>query len=319
MPVMKRTIAYLIVLLGCLAMAGTAVAQEPVKIGVSIPAATHGWLAGVNHWAGVTKERLHAVYPNIEFIVLSAESAGEQSQDLSELVEVHGVDAVVILPIESEPLTEPVRRVKGQGLFVTVVDRELAEGGIEDLYVAGNNRAMGRVSAHYIVERLGGSGRIVVLRGLPTSIDDQRFDAFMDVIATTDIDVLAWEYANWNRNDGYVVMQSFLARFPQIDAVWAQDDDIAIGVIEAVQQAGRGDELFIVPGGGIKEMVERVMAGDALVPVTVSYPPSMIATAMEVTALRFTSDAPISGEYVIDSPLITPENAADFHFPDSPF
>src|SRR5690606_10934523 len=104
-----------------------------------------------------------------------------------------------------------------------------------------------------------------------------------------------------------------------IDAVWAQDDDIALGVIEAVRQAGRENELFIVPGAGMKEIVLRVMNGDRLVPVTVSYPPSMIATAMEVTALRFVSDAPVLGVYILDSPLITQENAADFYFPDSPF
>jgi len=317
--VRKLQVALLLVALVVSLVAGTAMAQQKVKIGVSIPSATHGWTGGVNYWAYETEKRLEAVYPNLDFIVVTAGSAAEQINDLEDLLAIHQIDALVILPFESDPLTEPVRFVKSQGVFVTVVDRGLSQPGIEDVYVAGNNAAMGRVSAEYIVQRLGGRGKIVILRGIPTVIDNERFDAFMEVIKDTDIEVLAWQYAYWNRDDGFEVMQDFLTRFPQIDAVWAQDDDIAIGVIEAVRQAGRQNEFFIVPGAGMKEIVQRVMNGDQLVPVTVSYPPSMIATAMEITALRYVSKAPILGRYILDSPLITRQNAAEYYFPDSPF
>lgn len=303
-----------------LAVAPMASAQgQKVKIGVSIPAATHGWAGGVNYWADVTAKRLQETYPQLEIIVVTAGSAAEQVNDLEDLVAIHQIDALVILPFESDPLTGPVEFVKEQGVFVTVVDRGLAKEGIEDVYVAGNNAALGRVSAEYIVEALGGKGKIVILRGIPTVIDNERFDAFMEVIEGTEIEVLDWAYANWNRDDGFEVMQDFLIRFPQIDAVWAQDDDIALGVIEAVMQAGRQDELFIVGGAGMKEMIARVMQGDKLVPVDVLYPPGMIATAMEVTALKFVSDVPVLGQYILDAPLVTQENAAEYYFPDSPF
>lgn len=308
-----------VVLLSLLFAGSSVLAQEKIKIGVSIPAATHGWTGGVNYWADVTAKRLMATYPNLEVIVVTASSAAEQVNDLEDLVAIHQIDALVILPFESDPLTGPVEFVKEQGIFVTVVDRGLAKEGIEDVYVAGNNAALGRVSAEYIAERLGGKGKIVILRGIPTVIDNERFDAFMEVIEKTDIEVLDWAYAYWNRDDGFEVMQDFLVRFPQIDAVWAQDDDIALGVIEAVMQAGRQDELFIVGGAGMKEMIARVMQGDPLVPVDVLYPPGMIATAMEVTALKFVSDAPVLGRYILDAPLVTPENAAEYYFPDSPF
>ena len=216
-------------------------------------------------------------------------------------------------------LTEPVASVKDRGIFVTVVDRGLSRPGIEDVYVAGNNTVMGQVSAEYIIERLGGEGKIVVLRGIPTTIDNERFDAFMALVEQTNIEVLDSQYANWNRDDGFEVMQDFLTRFPEIDAVWAQDDDIALGVVEALRQAGREDELFVVGGAGMKEIIKGVMEGNELIPVNVLYPPAMIATAMEVTALNFVSDVPILGRYILDSPLITQENAADYYFPDSPF
>lgn len=301
-----------------LALTGFALADE-IVIGVSIPAATHGWTGGVNYHAEQAIERLGAQHDNIRFVLATAGSASEQANDLEDLVFVHEIDALVILPFESDPLTDPVRFVKDQGVFVTVVDRGLAEEGIEDIYVAGNNPEMGRVSAEYMIEALGGEGDIVVLRGIPTVIDDQRFEAFMDAIEDTDINVLDWEYANWNRDDGFEVMQDFLARFDRIDAVWAQDDDIALGVIEAVRQANREDELFIVGGAGMKEIIERVMEGDRLTPVNVLYPPAMIATAIDVTVMHYTSNAPVLGEYILGSPLITPENAEQYYFPDSPF
>ena len=305
-------------LLVTLALAvGFAFAQT--TIGVSIPAATHGWTGGVNWWAGEAKDRLEAAYPDLTIVISTAGSPTEQADDLEDLIAIHQIDALVILPFESDPLTEPVASVKDRGVFVTVVDRGLAREGIEDIHVAGNNPAMGRVSAEYMVDALGGEGKIVVLRGIPTTIDNERFDAFMEVIEGTDIEVLDSRYAYWNRDDGFEVMQDFLTRFPEIDAIWAQDDDIAIGVIEALEQAGRTDEVFIVPGAGMKEMIARVMEGDRLVPVNVLYPPAMIATAMEVTALRFVSNVPTLGRYILDSPLITPENAADYYFPDSPF
>lgn len=308
-----------VALLAMLVAPAVAGAQEQVTIGVSIPAATHGWTGGVNYWARETQRRLQETYPNLRIVLVTANDASSQVNDIEDLYAIHNIDALVILPFESDPLTDPVEHLKNQGVFITVVDRGLAKEGIADIYVAGNNPALGRVSGEYMVEALGGKGDIVVLRGIPTVIDNQRFDAFMEVIEGTDINVLAWEYAYWNRDDGFRVMQDFLVRFPKIDAVWAQDDDIALGVIEAVMQAGRQDEMFIVGGAGMKEIIARVMEGDRLTPVDVLYPPAMIATAMEVTALRYVSDAPVLGEYILDSPLITPENAADYYFPDSPF
>ncbi|PCJ25002.1 MAG: ABC transporter substrate-binding protein [SAR86 cluster bacterium] len=288
-------------------------------IGVSIPAATHGWAGGLNFHAQETKKRLETANPGLKIIIVTANSASEQANDLEDLVAIYSIDALVILPFESAPLTGPVRNLKRRDIFVTVVDRGLSEPGLQDVYVAGNNSEMGRVSAEYIKEALNGTGDIVVLRGMPTVIDEQRFDGFMAAIEGSNINVLDHQYANWNRDDGFTVMQDFLARFPKIDAVWAQDDDIAIGVIQAVRQARRQDELFIVGGGGMKDIVKRVMDGDRLTPVDVLYPPSMISTAMELTALKFISDTPIEGEYILGSPLITKDNAEDYYFPDSPF
>ncbi|MCE8032684.1 ABC transporter substrate-binding protein [Billgrantia tianxiuensis] len=297
----------------------TFAAAQEVTIGVSIPAATHGWTGGVNFHAQQAKERLESLYPEISITITTASDPGGQANDLEDLVSQRNIDALVVLPFESGPLTDPVRRVKDAGVFVTVVDRGLEQEGIEDLYVAGNNHELGRVSGEYIREQLDGQGDIVVLRGIPTVIDDERVQGFQEAIEGSEINILDMQHANWNRDDGFEVMQDFLARFDRIDAVWAQDDDIAIGVIEAVRQAGREDELFIVGGAGMKDIIRRVMEGDRLVPVDVLYPPAMIATAMDLTVQHFVSNGPVVGEYILGSPLITQENAEQYYFPDSPF
>jgi len=245
---MKNTLKAIIpVLAAGLLWAGSAIAADKVTIGVSIPAATHGWTGGLNFHAKEAKKRLETAYPNLKIVLATAKGPSEQANDLEDLVSVHNIDALVILPFESAPLTEPVRQVKAAGKFITVVDRGLTQEGIEDVYVAGNNPELGRVSGQYMKEVMGGKGNIVVLRGIPTVIDDQRVEAFLEEIKGTDIKVLDMKHANWNRDDGFTVMQDFLARFPKIDAVWAQDDDIALGVIEAVKQAGRDKEMGWTP------------------------------------------------------------------------
>ncbi|QNI04166.1 ABC transporter substrate-binding protein [Halomonas sp. SH5A2] len=321
MPTIKTAVATFVTtaaLTSALGLSSAAVAQEHT-IGVSIPAATHGWTGGVNYHAEEAKNRLEALYPDIEITISTASTPGEQANDLEDLVSLRNIDALVVLPFESGPLTDPVRRVKESGVFVTVVDRGLNQEGIEDLYVAGNNHELGRVSGEYIRERLDGEGDIVVLRGIPTVIDDERVEGFQEAIEGSDVNILDMQHANWNRDDGFEVMQDYLSRFDKIDAVWAQDDDIALGVIEAVRQADREDELFIVGGAGMKDIIKRVMEGDELVPVDVLYPPAMIATAMDLTVQHFVSNGPVVGEYILGSPLITEENAEQYYFPDSPF
>jgi ribose transport system substrate-binding protein len=318
---MRTRIALMALALGgALGLAGAAVAQEKIKIGVSYPTPTHAWAAGMNWHAEKAEKRLEELYPDIDLILVNSPDPGAQASALEDLVSVHQIDALVVLPFESEPLTDPVLNVKKSGALITVVDRGLSQPGIEDIYVAGNNPELGRVSAVYMKSRLKEGDNIVVLRGIPTLIDNERFDAFMAEIEGSGINVLDHKHANWNRDDGFDVMQDFLSRFPDIDAVWAQDDDIAIGVVAALKQAGRdGDGMFVVGGAGMKETIKGIMDGNKLVPVDVLYPPAMIATAMDVTVAAFKSNGPVAGRYILGATLITPENAEQFYFPDSPF
>lgn len=304
-----------------IAFAGVAAAQEQsFRIGVSIPAATHGWTGGVVFHAQEAERNLEAGYPGLDIIVQTSPDAPSQASAIEDLA-AQGLDALVILPFNSDELTGPVAALasRNQDLFVTIVDRGLSDPSIQDLYVAGDNPGFGRVAGEYFAENLDDGARVVVLRGIPTVIDEQRNESFRAALEGSGIEIVDSQYANWNRDDAFRVMQDFLSKHSQIDAVWASDDDMALGALEAIRQANRDDIRFVVGGAGMKQMIQRVMEGDEMIPVNVSYPPSMIATAMGVTAAGFYSQAPIRGTYVLDAELITQENAERFYFENSPF
>ncbi|WP_018689021.1 substrate-binding domain-containing protein [Ahrensia kielensis] len=301
-------------------LSGSAIAQDKITIGVSYPTPTHAWASGMNWHAEQAEKRLEALYPDIDLVLVNSPDPAAQASALEDMVSVNKIDALVVLPFESDPLTDPVINVKKSGAFITVVDRGLSKEGIEDIYVAGNNPELGRVSAQYMKGRLESGDNIVILRGIPTTIDNERYDAFMAEIEGSGINVLDQKYANWNRDDGFEVMQDFLSRFPDIDAVWAQDDDIAIGVVAALKQAGRdGDGMFVVGGAGMKETIKGIMDGSELQPIDVLYPPAMLATAMDLTVASFKSNGPVAGRYILGATLINKDNAEQFYFPDSPF
>lgn len=306
------------VALCALLAAGGAQAQKKV-VAVSIPAATHGWTAGVVYHAQAAAKEINKAFPGVDVVVKTSPSAAAQVSALEDLSASRNLAALVILPFSSEELTGPVKSVKGKGAFVTVVDRGLSDPGVQDLYVAGDNIAVGRNTAKYLVDKMGGKGNLVVLRGIPTVIDDERIKGFQDTLKGTEMKVLDIQYANWNSDQAFKLMQDYLAKYPKIDAVWANDDDMLLGVLEAIKQSGRKEIKYALGGNGMKEIIKKVMDGDAVTPVETPYPPSMIKTAIYMTVANLVGQVPVRGAVKLDAPLITKQNAKEYYFPDSPF
>ncbi|MCX5517736.1 substrate-binding domain-containing protein [Kaistia defluvii] len=305
--------------LGALLLAGNAIAADKKVVAVSIPAADHGWTSGIVYHAQAAAKEINAAFPNVEVVVKTSPSAAAQVSALEDLSAGRKLDALVILPHTSEELTMPVKAVKEGGTFITVVDRGLNDPAIQDLYLAGDNIAVGKNTAKFLVDKLGGKGNLVVLRGIPTVIDDERIQGFKDGIAGSDLKILDIQYANWNSDDAFKLMQDYLAKYPQIDAVWANDDDMLLGVLEAIKQSSRTEIKYALGGNGMKEIIKKVIDGDAMTPVETPYPPSMIKTAIYMTVANLIGQAPIRGVVKLDAPLITKDNAAEYYFPDSPF
>jgi ribose transport system substrate-binding protein len=298
-------------------LAGAAHAQDKT-IAVSIPAADHGWTGGVVFHAMQEAKALEQKYPGLKVIVKTSADPASQANALEDL-ETQGIDALVVLPSDPNVLTDPIRKVKEKGTFVTVVDRIASDHSIYDLYVGGDNPGLGAQAAAYMKQKMAGKGDIVIIRGLPIPIDEARYNAFIGGLKGTDIKVLDSQYGNWSRDDAFKVMQDFLVKHPKIDGVWAQDDDMVMGILEAMNQAKRTDIKLVIGGAGMKEMVQKVMAGDPLIPVDVLYPPAMVATAMDLTALGIEENMPVRGDYILNATLVTKENAKNFYYKDSPF
>ena len=304
-----------------LAAPATALAQNNVNLGVAIPAATHSFTAGIVWWANEAKKELEKAHKDLKVTIRTAANAAEQANQLQDLTSATKINALVVFPFESAALTKPVAQVKSKGVYITVVDRGLTDESIQDAYVAGDNTAFGKVPAEYLAKALKGKGNIVALRGIPTTIDNERMDAFTGVLKNhPDIKLLDAKHGNWNRDDAYKVMQDFLTRFKEIDAVWAADDDMAVGVLKAIEQAKRKDIKLVFGGAGAKGAIKTLMDGsDPLIQANVSYSPKFMYDAIKMTGEARLKGQKLPATNIVPSVLITKQNAKDFYYPNSPF
>ena len=281
---------------------------------ISIPAADHGWTGGVVSWAEKAKADIEKENPDVEVIIQTGKTAQEQVNGIETML-AKGVDTIVILPHEPKALTAVCKKAKKQGVFLAVVDRGLSED-VYDIEVLGDNTGFGEAAAESIGQELNGSGKIVVLEGITgNQVNTDRVNGFKKVLAEkySGITILQSTNADWNKEDGKNVMENMLAKFSQIDAVWAGDDDVLEGVLEAYKKSGRSDVKLMVGGGGSKNIVRMVMNGDKLVRLTVTYPPKMIYDAAMLAVKKDTSKKQV----VLPAEVVSQDNAEKFYFPDS--
>ncbi len=298
-------------------------AAKKLKVGVSVPAADHGWTAGVGWWARKAME----LHPEIDWVYATALNPEKQTADIEDML-VKGVDALVILATESAPLTPVAMKAKEKGVFIVNVDRGFLPGKdgqpVADIFLEGDNKAFGRKSAEFMVEKLGGKGNIVILTGIPCTVDTDRTTAAMEVFKRhPEIKVLSQQPGFWSREKALGAMENILVKHPKIDAVWASDDDMLLGARQAIEEAGRAKQMWILGGAGMKDVVKMVMDKDPMVPANITYPPSMIATGIHtcVSTIRDGKRAEVMKfmprHLLIDVELITPQNAKQYYFADS--
>jgi ribose transport system substrate-binding protein len=298
---------------------------EKKLIGVSIPSADHGWTGGIVWWAQKAAKEWQEKDKNLQIKVITANSPTKQVGDIEDLM-VQGIDALVILPHESAPLTPVVKEAHGKGIRIIAVDRGLTEE-FGYVNIAGDNAQFGRVSAEYMAEEMDYEGNIVALEGLPVEINTERVEAFEGVMEKyPDIKILESQLANWSTQKGLEIMENYLQKYEpgEIDAVYAQDDDVLKGVLQAYEESGRDDIDLMLGGAGSKDIMKMIIDGHPLVEATVTYHPSMIADgidyAVDVVKGRKSDDfhnKDKSTRVVIPSELITIDNVMEHYEPDS--
>ncbi len=321
-----RRLTAILVLLAALAgliCPSPLLAADRIKIGVSIPSADHGWTGGVVWWAKKAIDDWKKKDKDAEFVLVTAESAQKQVNQIEGLM-VKQINALVVLPHDSAPLTPVVKQVHDGGVYTIVVDRGLTKPA-HDVYIAGDNPGFGREAGRFIANELKGKGRVVVLEGIPCVINTERVEAFKEVMKKhRGIRILDSQPAHWSTQKGLEIMETFLQKYRRIDAVWAGDDDVLKGALQAYKESGRKDVKLFLGGGGSKEVIKKILDDDPQVRATVTYPPNMVATAISL-AVKGLRGTPIDGFYqrkvpskiVLSSELVTKKNAKLYYEPES--
>ncbi len=298
----------------------TVTAAKKLKIGVSVMTATHGWSGGIGWFAEHAKKAIEAENDDVEVLVTAGEDAEKQANAIENLV-LKGVDALVVVCQEPGPLTAACERAKKQGVYLVVVSNPL-DKPVQDVFVNGDNRSLGEEAARALGSILGGKGDILMMEGFACPINTDRVNGFRDVMAKEfpEIKIMDSQLAYWNQEKGMNLMETYLLKYPKIDGVWAGDDDVLLGALQAYEKSGRKDIQAMVGGGGSKYIIKKVMDRDPVVKATVTYSPKMcedgIYKALE--GLR-NGKKPVDGvsEVVIKSEIVTPENAEKYYYPES--
>jgi ribose transport system substrate-binding protein len=263
---------------------GTVEEGETIRIAFSAPGADHGWLAAITENA----EAEAAEFDDVEFVLLEGtnDSAAQVSQ--VEQLMADDPDALIILPHEGDPLTPVALEAMEQGIPVVNLDREFAAKGAYRTWIGGDNYGIGVSAANYLAEQLDCEGNVVEIQGLAgISVTEQRTAGFADTIEQLcgdGIQIVAQQPADFLPDLGLEVMETILQAESDIDAVYTHDDDMAMGVVSAIENAGREDEMILTGAGGSTAAMERIQEG-GLYAATFLYNPSMSASAVRVARL----------------------------------
>lgn len=179
-----------------------------------------------------------------ELIVL--DSQNDPSKELGNVEDllVKGVDVLLINPTDSDAVISSVRAANRSKVPVVTLDRA-ANGGKVVSHVASDNVLGGEVAGNYIVEKLGGKGKVVELEGIPgTTAARDRGEGFNKAIAGK-LDVVAKQSADFDRTKGLTVMENILQAQPEINAVFAHNDEMALGALKAIESSGRKNVIVV--------------------------------------------------------------------------
>ena len=208
-----------------------------------------------------------AKHPELRVIYKDAQNkTPDQQAQVRELVD-QGVDLIIISPKEAKPLTVPVREAYRKGIPVIVLDRKV-EGNDFTMFIGADNVKIGREAGKFLVKTLKGKGNIVELKGLMTSTPGQeRHRGFMQGIKGSQLKIIFNADCKWLEPDAMREMNSALARFDKIDAVYAHNDPSAHGAYLAARNEGRGREKRVkfvgidaLPHEGVRYVREGILA-----------------------------------------------------------
>lgn len=259
-------LALLVGLAGCSKQQATTkkgTAENPWRIGMSQCNLGEPWRVQMNADIKLAASK----HPELRVYYKDAQNQTTVQQDQIREFITQGVDLIIISPKEARPLTKPVAEAIDAGIPVIVLDRKI-EGTKYTCFIGADNVKIGREAGKYLVKLLGGNGKVVELKGLMTSTPGQeRHQGFMEGIKGSKIEIIFDADCHWLEPDAQREMQSALARFSDIDAVYAHNDPSAHGAWKAAQMEGKDREKTIkfigidaLPNEGIRYVRDGILS-----------------------------------------------------------
>ena len=224
-----------------------------------------------------------------ELIVLDSQNDPAKELANVEDLTVRGVKAILINPTDSDAVSNAIRMINGAGIPVLTLDRGASRGKVAS-HIASDNVAGGKMAGDFMAEKVGKGAKVIQLEGLAgTSAARDRGAGFAEAVKANGFKVLASQPADFDRTKGLNVMENLLANHGDVQGVFAQNDEMALGAMRALQAAGK--KVVIVGFDGTDDGVAAVKRGDMA--GTIAQQPALIGALGVKTA-----DAVLKGQKV---------------------
>ncbi|UFN44122.1 substrate-binding domain-containing protein [Nocardioides okcheonensis] len=290
---------------------------DTVTIGFSAPAADHGWMAAITDNVRALSDQ----YPDLDLKV--ATGTNDVSLQISQVETFinDGVDAIVLLPFDGAAMTPVALKAMEAGIPVINVDREFDDPNAARVTVLGDNYGMGVSAGQYVCEQADGNEDAVVaeiagIDSLPLTQD--RSQGFEDALAECGLDVDARQAAQFTVASGEEVASQLLQAEPEIDFLWNHDDDQGVGVLAAIESAGR-DEFTMIGGAGSANAMRAIQDDSGVLKATVIYPSTQGADGVKLARLLVQEKAmgdlvevEVPREVQLYAPVVTADNVDQF-------
>lgn len=240
----------------------------------------------------------------VQLITVDAgDDAAKQASDVEDLVSKN-VSVLIVNPVDSDAVAPAVKSAIEKGVKVISVDR-VVNGVDVDCQIASDNVAGAQMATEYLTELIGEGSQVAELQGVPgASATIDRGEGF-HIVADEKLDVVASQTANFNRAEGMSVMENVLQSASGVKGVFAHNDEMALGALEAVASSGK--DIKVVGFDATDDAVAAVKNGKMAATVA-QQPDKMGETAIQ-TAIQMIAGETVEKEIPVEVTLITKDNA----------
>ncbi|CAH6784371.1 ribose ABC transporter periplasmic binding protein [Vibrio chagasii] len=222
------------------------------------------------------KDGAEAKAEELGYKLIVLDSQNDPSKELSNIEDltIRGVKAILINPTDSDAVSNAIRMANRSNIPVLTLDRGASRGDVVS-HIASDNVIGGEMAGHFIMEKVGEKAKVIQLEGIAgTSAARERGEGFMNAVDGSGLELLASQPADFDRTKGLNVMENLLAANPDVEAVFAQNDEMALGALRAVQASGK--DVMIVGFDGTDDGIAAVNRG--LLGATVAQQPDLIGS-----------------------------------------